>query len=101
VLMDSVSEAVDYELRALPGCTYYRLQVPRLRSASGDMDDVDPKNLKNLQIVAEEYVSSISNVLTKICEELEAGRGSNMPGIGHEVRANAGNLPGGSNTPKS
>ncbi len=31
VLMDSVSEAVDFELRALPGCTYYRLQVPHLQ----------------------------------------------------------------------
>jgi uncharacterized protein len=82
VLMDSVSEAGDYELRAFPGCTYFRLQVPRLQSASSDMDDVDPENLKNPQIVAEEYVSSISDVLTKICGELEEGRGSNMPGIG-------------------
>ena len=80
--MDSVSEAVDYELRALPGCTYYRLQVPQLREASGEMDDVDPENLKNLQNVAEEYVSSISDVLIKVCAELEEGRGSNMPGIG-------------------
>jgi patatin-like phospholipase/acyl hydrolase len=82
VFMDSVSEAVDYELKALPGCTYYRLQVPRLQEASSDMDDVDPENLKNLQVVAEEYVSSISDVLAKICAELKEGRGSDMPGIG-------------------
>ncbi len=82
VFMDSVSEAVDYELRALPGCTYYRLQVPHLENASSDMDDVDPENLKNLQIVAEGYLSSISDVLTKICTDLVEGRGSNMPGIG-------------------
>lgn len=80
--MDSVSEAVDYELRALPGCTYYRLQVPHLQDASSDMDDVDPENLKNLQVVAEEYVSSNSDVLTKMCIELAQGRGSTMPGIG-------------------
>ena len=80
--MDSVSEAVDYELKALPGCTYYRLQVPHLQEASGEMDDVDPENLKNLQTVAAEYVSSISDALTGICAELEEGRGSSMPGIG-------------------
>ena len=85
VFMDSVSEAVDYELRALPGCTYYRLQVPHLQDASSDMDDVDPENLKNLQAVAEEYVSSISDVLTKMCTELKEGRGSNMPGIGRKA----------------
>jgi len=85
VFMDSVSEAVDYELRALPGCTYYRLQVPHLQEASSDMDDVDPENLKNLQDVAEEYVSSISDVLTKMCGELKEGRGSDMPGIGRKA----------------
>ena len=84
VLMDSVSEAVDYELRALPGCTYYRLQVPHLQEASADMDDVDPENLANLQSVATDYVSSASNVMTKICTELETGRGSDMPGIGRK-----------------
>src|SRR6202041_3710271 len=52
VLVDSVSEAVDYELRALPGCTYYRLQVPDLEGALSEMDDVDPGNLVNLQTVA-------------------------------------------------
>lgn len=85
VFMDSVSEAVDYELRALPGCTYYRLQIPHLQEASSDMDDVDPENLKNLQVVAEEYVSSISDVLTKICGELKEGRGSDMPGVGRKA----------------
>jgi len=84
VFMDSVSESVDYELRALPGCTYYRLQVPHLQEASSDMDDTDPDNLKNLQDVAEEYVSSISDVLTKMCAELKEGRGSDMPGVGRK-----------------
>jgi patatin-like phospholipase/acyl hydrolase len=90
VFMDSVSEAVDYELRALPGCTYYRLQVSNLQRASSDMDDVDPENLKNLQAVAEEYVSSISDVLTKMCAELKEGRGSNMPGVGLGAGGEAG-----------
>ena len=82
VLMDSVSEAVDFELRALPGCTYHRLQVPHLQNASSDMDDADPENLRELQKVAEEYVASISDLLTKVCAGLKEGRGSNMPGIG-------------------
>jgi hypothetical protein len=93
VLMDSVSEAVDFELRALPGCTYYRLQVPYLQNASSDMDDADPENLRELQEVAKEYVASISDQLTKACAELKEGRGSNMPvsvarpNLGHSLSA--------------
>jgi patatin-like phospholipase/acyl hydrolase len=84
VFMDSVSEAVDYELNLLPGCTYHRLQVPHLQGAAGDMDNVEPENLENLQTLADEYVSNISDDLTKICAELKDGRGSDMPGIGRK-----------------
>lgn len=84
VFMDSVSEAVDYELNALPGCTYHRLQVPHLQEASSDMDDVEPENLKNLQSVAEDYVSSIADDLARICSELKEGRGSDLPGTGRK-----------------
>jgi len=86
VLMDSVSEAVDFELNSLPGCTYYRLQVPHLQEASSDMDDVTPENLANLQSVANEYVTSIAELLDKICARLEEGRGSDMPGTGRKFR---------------
>jgi hypothetical protein len=82
VLMDSVSEAVDFELRALPGCTYYRLQVPHLQNASSNMDDADLENLRELQEVAGQYVASISDQLNTVCAELQGGRGSDMPGIG-------------------
>ena len=81
-LMDSDSEAEDFELNSLPGCTYYRLQIPHLQAASSDMDNVTPQNLANLQTVAEDYVKSESVLLDKICSELEEGRGSNMPGTG-------------------
>jgi hypothetical protein len=94
VFMDSVSEAVDYELKVLPGCTYYRLQVSQLHGASSDMDDVDLENLRNLQAVAEEYVSSISDVLTQVCADLKEGRGSNMPGVGLAVGGGAGKQAG-------
>ena len=82
VLMDSVSEAVDYELNSLGGCSYYRLQISNLQEASSDMDDVTPENLANLQAVAEEFVSSSGELLARICADLQEGRGSNMPGTG-------------------
>lgn len=82
VLMDSVSEAVDFELNSLPGCTYYRLQIPHLQEASSDMDNVTPENLGNLQSVAEAYVESQSALLDTICSELKEGRGSDLPGTG-------------------
>jgi patatin-like phospholipase/acyl hydrolase len=82
VFMDSVSEAVDYELRAMPKCAYYRLQVENLSPASNDMDDVTPQNLANLQTVARNYVASISGELDAICAQLREGRGSDLPGVG-------------------
>lgn len=84
VFMDSVSEAVDFELRQLPGCTYYRLQLSPLVGASSDMDDVTPENLAALQTVAKNYVAIISATLDTICAELAEGRGSDMPGIGRK-----------------
>lgn len=82
VLMDSVSEAVDFELSALPECTYYRLQALDLPPPAGQMDNVAPENLANLRSIANIYVSSHAADLDKICAELKPGRGSNMPGIG-------------------
>jgi patatin-like phospholipase/acyl hydrolase len=82
VFMDSVSEAVDYELKNLPGCEYYRLQLPSLKGASSAMDDVTPQNLADLQTVASEYVSSVSAIIDKICAELAEGRGSDLSGVG-------------------
>jgi len=82
VLMDSVSEAVDYQLNSLPGCTYHRLQVSPLQAAENAMDDVTPENLANLQGTARAYVAEQSAELAAICAELNEGRGSDMPGIG-------------------
>lgn len=82
VLMDSVSESVDYELNLMPGCAYHRLQVPHLQAAENAMDNVTPENLVHLRQVAREFVSSISDDLTKICAELAEGRGSDMPAVG-------------------
>jgi patatin-like phospholipase/acyl hydrolase len=84
VLMDSVSEAVDYELKYLPECTYYRLQVENLPQDAADMDNVTPENIANLQTIAKNYVATHSADLDKICAELKSGRGSDMPGIGRK-----------------
>jgi len=92
VLMDSVSEAVDYELQYLPECTYYRLQVPNLPLNAADMDNVAPENIANLQQIAKDYLATgkygdgrpIPAVLEQICAELKSGRGSDMPGIGRK-----------------
>jgi patatin-like phospholipase/acyl hydrolase len=82
VFMDSVSEAVDYELKSIPACTYNRLQVESLAPASGAMDDVTPQNLASLQTVARNYLTSVSGHIEAICAELAEGRGSDMPGTG-------------------
>lgn len=82
VFMDSVADAVDYELRSMPGCTYNRLQIENLAPASPDMDDASPQNLANLQTVARDYIASVSGHIDAICAELAEGRGSDMPGVG-------------------
>ncbi|MHB8653037.1 MAG: patatin-like phospholipase family protein [Terriglobia bacterium] len=82
VFMDSVSEAVDYEINLIPGCKYHRLQVSPLPATENAMDNVTPENLANLQSTAKEYVATHSADLDAICAELKDGRGSNMPGVG-------------------
>lgn len=82
VLMDSVSEAVDFELTALLECTCYRLQVTGLPAAAGEMDNVAPDNLATLQTLTKNYLAAQAPLLTQICAELKPGRGSDMPGIG-------------------
>ncbi|MFZ0964625.1 MAG: patatin-like phospholipase family protein [Terriglobia bacterium] len=84
VFMDSVSEAVDYQLECMPGCTYHRLQISNLSTAENDMDDVTPDNIANLQETAREYVAAHSAELDAICAELNEGRGSDMPGVGRK-----------------
>ena len=80
VLMDSVSEAVDYELKAILGSNYARLQVPHLQEAEGDMDNVTPENLANLLSVAKEYVVSIATDLDKLVVALKKDAAATCPG---------------------
>jgi len=82
VMMDSVSEAVDYQLKFMPGCAFHRLQPAPLPPAENHMDNVTPENLAHLQHTAREYVAAHSADLDTLCAELKEGRVSNMPGIG-------------------
>jgi len=82
VMMDSVSEAVDYQLDLMPGCTYRRLQVEDLQATENEMDCVTPENLANLQKTARDYVAAHSDELDAICAQLKEGRGIDVPGIG-------------------
>jgi patatin-like phospholipase/acyl hydrolase len=74
VMMDSVSEAVDYELGSMPGCTYCRLQVEHLPPASNAMDDVSKTNLENLQLAAGNYVRENQSLIAQISRKLLTGR---------------------------
>lgn len=85
VMMDSVSEAVDYELDAMIGaapCTNHHRLQPEITFASPDMDNVTPQNLGDLQKQAAQFLTANANEIQQICNELKKGRGSRMPGIG-------------------
>ena len=87
VMMDSVSEAVDYELDWVLGNSsagrHFRLQ-PELKIAANQMDDASPENIQNLKQEAENFLreeQTLADVQT-ISDLLRTGRGSDMPGIG-------------------
>jgi patatin-like phospholipase/acyl hydrolase len=82
IFMDSVSEAVDHELKQMPDCVYCRLQPPDLSAASNNMDNVDPENLEALQTVAGNYLESVRTDVECAVGNLSGGRGSNLPGYG-------------------
>ncbi len=87
VLMDSTSEAVDYEIEQLPGCEYFNLQPEDLGRASGAMDDVTPGNLAALEDVAQTYVVKNAALLNQIASLLKPLRGSALPGIGKPAQS--------------
>jgi uncharacterized protein len=91
VMMDSVSEAVDYELDWVLGDStagrHFRLQ-PTLKIAANQMDDASPENMQNLEQEAENFLreEKIAAKVQAICELLRPGRGSDMRGIGPSVQ---------------
>jgi hypothetical protein len=77
VMMESVEDAVDYELWSMAGknLTYFRLQVKDLSPAVPEMDDVSPQNLQALREVANKYVSENAAVVQTICKAIQQARG--------------------------
>lgn len=73
VMMDSVSEGIDYEMREIlrPPMfgDFFRLQ-PELSLASAAMDDTSPANLLNLQAEAQRYLEQNPAQLEAICTAL-------------------------------
>lgn len=86
VMMDSVSEAVDYELDSVTGATprsrHYRFQ-PELTIAANAIDDASPKNLEHLRQQAQAYVQAFHQRLEDVATQLRQERASAMPGIGY------------------
>jgi hypothetical protein len=85
VMMDSVSEAVDYELDWVLGDStagrHFRLQ-PALKIAANAMDDASPENMDNLKREADTFLRDNLTTVQRISDLLRSGRGSDMPGIG-------------------
>ncbi len=85
VMMDSVADAVDYELNAVFGASaatrHFRLQSS-LSIASNEMDDTSRENLEDLKTEAAKVLHEQSHQMGVLCELLRSGRGSDLPGIG-------------------
>ena len=70
VVFDGISDAVDYQLRhALGEGRYWRLQV-ELTTASDDLDDASPENLRELRRHAEELIAARSADLDEVIAAL-------------------------------
>jgi patatin-like phospholipase/acyl hydrolase len=66
ILMDGVSETVDYQLRQLLPSSYYRFQ-PRIPASNQAMDDTGRENLRELRLMAEAYAREREADLRRIC----------------------------------
>ncbi|BAP55054.1 patatin [Thioploca ingrica] len=80
LMMNGNNETVDYQLKeifaAREGSTYYRLQIdlphdPEIQ----ELDNVSPKNIRNLEKLAEELILNENNTLNEICNKLVSSSG--------------------------
>jgi len=69
VIMDGVSDAVDYQLRQILDPNYYRFQT-RLDVASDDMDNASAANLSALKTEARQLIEAEEASLQRVCELL-------------------------------
>jgi patatin-like phospholipase/acyl hydrolase len=73
VVFDGISDAVDYQLRHVLGEErYWRLQV-ELTTASDDLDDASPENIRRLREHAEELIATDSAKLDSAVAALQGG----------------------------
>jgi predicted acylesterase/phospholipase RssA len=74
VVFDGVSDTVDYQLQKLlplneKGRCYYRFQA-RLDNGGDKMDDVSPRNIRFLHLLAEDLVKDNRLALEELCRKL-------------------------------
>jgi predicted acylesterase/phospholipase RssA len=73
VVFDGTADAVDFQLKALMGDDYVRLQTP-LDEASDDLDAATPENLAALEREAERLIAARDADLDRVCERLSSDR---------------------------
>ena len=71
VVFDGGQDAVDFQLGALIGAGYVRLQT-ELREASDDLDDASEDNLARLRREAERLIHDADAVIDDVCARLTA-----------------------------
>ena len=74
VVFDGVSKTIDYQLRQLlplvnNAARYYRFQ-PRLDIGSGELDNTNPENLRDLRLLAERLIASRTKEIDDLCAQL-------------------------------
>ena len=82
ILMDSVSEAVDYEMHWIDPTAFHRFQYEHLSTSSNEIDNASSTNLRSLKRQAAEYIESHQAALDAVCEQLKQGRGARCEGTG-------------------
>ena len=70
-IFDGVADAADYQMKALLGKGYHRLQTT-LTTASDDMDNVTNGNIENLKVEARTLIRTHRVELQDICQLLES-----------------------------
>jgi patatin-like phospholipase/acyl hydrolase len=71
VVFDGTADAVDFQLGALLGDAYVRLQTP-LDEASDALDDASEENLAALRREAERLIAARDDEIDRVCEQLTA-----------------------------
>jgi len=84
VILDSVEEATDYELKNMTGkeLKYFRLQISPMKGPSPEMDNVSPQNLQALKDCAQAYINASDTQLRDVTQAIQLARGWSAIGAG-------------------